>query len=157
MRTPEPEVTSTQTYAAGWDQWPTGPRSLATYAQAHGWEVRIGWSRGSWPAQKQGTFKTVDLIGVWVDGHQCRGVAWWVRHPHSDAASAQSWTVDSTAIWVQPGAAFPYANLTEFKVWLKDKGAPSPAFYRAARDRVRAAEAKAKQSKPSVKAKENAG
>lgn len=144
MTAPAPEITSVQTYEAGWDQWPTGPRTLAAHAQKHGWAVRVGFSRGPVPGRAAGSWKTADLIGVWVDGYGCRAVAWWIREPLSNTVSAQEWGADCTAIWTAPGAPFPYANTTEFREWLSVQGAVLPAFWSTARERVLAARAKAK-------------
>ena len=143
---PPPEITSTQTYEDGWDQWPTGPRSLAEFARKHGWMARIGFSRGSVPGRAEGTWQTADIIGVWMDGFGRRGVAYWSRRPDSETASAQQWSVDATAIWETLGMPFPYANLTEIKHWISAHGDVDAGFWTTARGRVLAAREKARAS-----------
>lgn len=147
MSAPPPEITSAQTYQAGWDQWPPGARGIIASAERAGWAVRTGFSRGSVPGRAQDTYKTGDLVGVWVDGYGRRGVAWWKRDPEG----ANAWTVDATAIWAAPGAIpFPYANLTEFRAWLVWQGDAPPSFFTTARDRVFAARERARKSADTV-------
>jgi hypothetical protein len=153
------EISSTETYAQGWDQWPLGVRQLVAYAERYGWSVRTGFSRGQIPGQKTDSWVTRDMIGVWLDGYGHRAVAWWERNPDArftakkldtgikagEIPSGLKWTSSATAIWQhgrRPGApCYPYANLTEIREWLEVCGMVDAGFWDRARERVLAARA----------------
>lgn len=157
VQPPAPLYTSQDTQA--WDCWPPAILALRKVAIEAGWDVRVGFSRGYVPGRAGGTLELVDMLGVWVDGFGMRGGAFWERKPDSETASGYAWKADSTIIRASPLlAGFPYANHTEFRVWLKAQGRCAPSWFAMSRERVMAARAKAKAAVPAkAKTRENGG
>lgn len=138
-------INSQQTYES-WDEawYPSGPRTLAKLAREHGWEVRIGFSRGPVPGQKADTWEYRDIIGVWLDGYGKRAVATWERNPDaefsqrkldagniksSEIPSGMQWSTTGVAIRMARGRSWPYANLTDIKEWIALHGDVLPSWY----------------------------
>jgi hypothetical protein len=127
--TAEVIVTSLDSYAAGWSEWPRPVALFASHAEGHGWAVRVGYSHGYVDG------KRVEMIGAWLDGFGHRAVAHWVRNPDSQAATGPKWAARSTAIWCGYGRVpFPYASHTEIREWLGHHGLVPVEWF----DRIRA-------------------
>lgn len=150
-------ITSLESYAQGWDEawYPSGPRNFAKRARAAGWDVRIGFSRGSIPGAKEDTWETRDIIGVWLNGYGKRAGAFWERNPDAEFSarkleagnikpgevpSGMQWSSTGGLIMIGPKTAFPYANLTEMDEWVSLRGAVLPSWYEAISCWVRAHE-----------------
>lgn len=160
---PEPEVTSTWT-AENWEEewYPRAPRGFMAKARAAGWDVRIGFSRGSIPGAKANTYQTRDMIGVWLDGFGKRAGVFWERNPDAvfsakkleaspkpgEIPSGMMWTTKGGSIRFGPGMAFPYPNLTEMEEWVALRGEVLPSWYVACQKRVMDAAAKASGAEP---------
>ncbi len=159
---PAPEVTSTWTWEHWEEEWfPVPPRSFAKKARAAGWEVRIGFSRGSMDGRKANTYVTRDMIGVWIDGFGKRAVVIWERNPDAEFTakklesgvkpgeipSGAKWSPRGGSIRYGKGMAFSYPNLTEMEEWVALQGAALPSWYEACRQRALAAETKRKTSR----------
>lgn len=156
---PAPEVTSTWTHENWEEEWyPSGPRAFAKRARAAGWDVRVGFSRGSIPGAKKDTYATRDMIGVWLDGFGKRAGVFWERNPDAEFSakkleagpkpgeipSGMNWTTKGGSIRFGPGMSFPYPNLTQMDEWVALQGAVLPGWYEGIKTKVLEAEAAAK-------------
>lgn len=152
---PAPEVTSTWTWENWEEEWyPASPRAFAKKARAAGWDVRMGFSRGSIEGRKANTYATRDMIGVWLDGFGRRAVVIWERNPDAqftakkleagikpgEIPSGMAWKPNGGSIRMGKGMAFPYPNLTEMEEWVALRGAVLPSWYEACRNRASRAE-----------------
>jgi hypothetical protein len=157
MTGPKPEITSVESYSQGWDEewYPAGPRGFAKRARAAGWDVRIGFSRGSIPGARADTWVVRDAIGVWLNGYGRRAVVVWTRNPEAEFSarkleagtikpgeipSGMRWSSTGGLIMIGKYRAFPYANLTDMEEWVALRGAVLPAWYEAIRSWVLAHE-----------------
>jgi hypothetical protein len=148
---PPPIITNLETTSAWDEKWyPSGPRSLAALARTHGWDVRMGFSRGYVPGAREGTYELRDTIGVWMDGYGRRAAAFWERNPdaqfsarkletgveYGEIPSGMTCKASHTTIYVQGGGVFSYASLSDLKEWITARGEVRPFWCESVRARV---------------------
>lgn len=167
MSAPRVGITSLETRDWPEEWYPSGPRAFAKRARGAGWDARMAFSRGRVPAAKTDEWDVRDMIGVWLDGYGQRLAAFWERNPEAqfsakkldagvkagEIPSGMVWAVSWTAVFLGPGIAFPYPNLTELDEMVAAKGDVGPEWWAYVEHRVRAARARAK-SAPASAAKE---
>jgi hypothetical protein len=91
---PPPYVTNVMPRPEGVRE-PRAVTTLTRAATAHGWDVRVGYSRGLMRAVKVGTYKTVECWGVWAAGHGWRWSA--MNHNAEELKGGPKW--EAIAAW----------------------------------------------------------
>lgn len=107
---PAPEVTS-------WEPWPADvdkPKSLTAVqkkAESLGWQARPGYSRGSVPGVKKGTWKLREEACLWLHkAGRPRMAISWERSPESQAKGGPAWKADKV-LEMGGGMARAYGHL----------------------------------------------
>lgn len=151
-----PVITSRETYRT-WDYawYPSGPRGFLRRAEAAGWDVRMGFSRGYIPGAKADTWDMRDMIGVWVNGYGRRAAAFWSRNPDAEFSarkleagnikpgeipSGMTWKASGTTIRISERESWTYASLADLDEWVALHGAVLPSWYKVRSDWVQAHE-----------------
>lgn len=65
---PPPEVTNREPKPDDAPDVPKSVLALAKLAEAGGWEARIGYSRAVKRGQKTGSYRPIEVFGVWLGG-----------------------------------------------------------------------------------------
>lgn len=108
---PVPEVTSLDPVPEGL-VWPTSMGGVQRKAEALGWEVRPGYSRGSVPGQARGTWKLREEACLWMrKAGQPRLALSWERMPDSQAKGGPAWKADKALALDGKGMARAYGHL----------------------------------------------
>jgi hypothetical protein len=108
---PAPEVTSLDPWPADVDK----PKSLIAVqkkAESLGWQARPGYSRGSVPGAKKGTWKLREEACLWLlKAGRPRMAISWERSPDSQAKGGPAWKADKALEFDGTGNARAYGHL----------------------------------------------
>lgn len=155
---PVPVVTNRDARPAGAPADPRAVAGLLRAGRAGGWAVMSGYSRGPMRAQKTGTYKDVEVIGVWAGVHPETGWRWYAMHERTTGA-ATGWKWARITIW-RPGTAFRFthATVTDLKTFLASRGTVERTWFAAiaAREEAKTAKAKTRTTIGTTKAREGA-
>ena len=130
---------------------PAVPRSVVSLmglGTEAGWEMRVGYSRGPVRAKGTGTYKRVEIFGVWAGVHPDTGYRFSAMYQREIGKETWSWS--SISIWRLGEVPFPYALVTDLKEFIRVSGSVGVPWFKA----VEARELD-KIDKQKIKAKEN--
>jgi hypothetical protein len=131
-RDPEPEVRNTdpQKFLFDAPATPKAVKDLKAFAEACGWEVRIGYSRGSVRAQKIGTYTRKHCYGLWAF-HPSTRMRFTAEYLSNVDVVKLAWTWRITT-WKQGEfRRFTLANLTDLRQYIEVLGDVGLPWYKA--------------------------
>lgn len=93
---PAPVVRNTDPRPEGAPEDPRAVKSLQRAAQAAGWPIRVGYSRGLLRTRSVGVYKDVEIIGVWAA--EKGGTRWYAMYERTVGAKT-GWKWGAIALW----------------------------------------------------------
>lgn len=93
---PLPVAVNTSPRPVGAPEDPTAVKRLQRAAEAAGWPIRIGYSRGLLRTRSVGVYKDVEIIGVWAGEHD--GTRWYAMYERTVGA-ATGWKWGAITLW----------------------------------------------------------
>lgn len=95
---PPPVVLNTDHRPADAPADPSAVARVARQARAAGWEIRTGYSRGPMRAVAVGTFKDVQVFGIWAGVHPVTGWRFYAMYERTVGA-ATGWKWARITVW----------------------------------------------------------
>lgn len=95
---PPPVVVNTDPRPEGAPVDPSAVLKLQRAAQAAGWPVRTGYSRGLLRTRSIGVYKDVEIIGVWAGEHQ--ETRWYALYERTIGAKT-GWKWSAITMWTR--------------------------------------------------------
>lgn len=93
---PAPVVVNTDPRPEGAPVDPPAVLKLQRAAQAAGWPIRTGYSRGLLRTRSVGVYKDVEIIGVWAGEHD--GTRWYAMYERTIGAKT-GWKWGAITLW----------------------------------------------------------
>jgi len=137
---PPPEVTTRDPRPEGVPEAPSAVIKLQRAAEAAGWAVLVGYSRGPERAVRVGTYKITEAYGVHAAVHPVNGWRFVAVHSHTVGSGSWKWRVSirrpGQLIGPGLGAVFTHATITDLHEWLAVRGDVGAAWFKAVHARV---------------------
>ena len=135
---PAPTHTSRDPFPAGL-VIPAGPATLASWAEACGWEVRFTYSAGPWLGARGNALRR--SIGVRCANGRRFALAFYVS-----PLDRSAWTLGSSLVAGGPAGVFSRCSVTDVREYLELGGEVPPEWFAGISQRVNDAAARAKQA-----------
>jgi hypothetical protein len=131
---PPPEIVCTAPRPADAPQEPRAVLSLQRAAQAAGWPILVGYSRGPVRAQRVGTYKRVEVFGIQAAPHPDTRWRFWALYSRTiHGTGTWSWRV---SIWKADQVVFTHATITDLQEFIAVRGSVTPAWFKGIHARV---------------------
>lgn len=96
LNDPPPVVVNMAPRPEGAPQYPSAVLKLQRAAQAAGWAIRTGYSRGPLRTRSPGVYKDVEIIGIWAA--PLDGWRWYAMHERTIGART-GWKWGAITLW----------------------------------------------------------
>lgn len=93
---PAPVTVNTAPRPEGAPEDPRAVKSLQRAAEAAGWPIRVGYSRGLLRTRSIGVYKDVEIIGVWAGEHD--QTRWYALYERTIGAKT-GWKWGAITLW----------------------------------------------------------
>jgi hypothetical protein len=130
---PPPEIVCTAPRPADAPTEPRAVLSLQRAAQAAGWPILVGYSRGQVRAQRVGTYKRVEVFGVQAAPHPDTRWRFWALYSRTMPAGTWSWRI---SIWKADQVVFTHATISDLVEFIAVRGSVMPAWFKGIHARV---------------------